>query len=109
MQLLEVCILNFSLLTTRPLSSKEASLCCGEAGEKEKESAQGIPVVPDALSIFSIIAIFIGIPCGSLCGRESYQTSTGDEANCLHNSIVLWQSAFLVSVFLVVQLLLGNA
>ena len=24
-----------------PLSSAEASLCCGEAGEEEKESAQG--------------------------------------------------------------------
>ena len=92
MQLLEVCILNFSLLTT---SSEEASLCCGEAGEIGKESTRGIPIVPCELSIFSIIAIFIGIPRGSLCGGESYQTSTGDEANCLHNSIVLWQSAFL--------------
>ena len=73
----------------------EASLCCGEAGKKEKESTQGIPIIPRALSTFSIIAIFIGIPSGSLCGGESYQTSTGDEANCLHNSIVLWQSAFL--------------
>ena len=42
MQLLEVCILNFSLLTTRPLSSEEASLCCGEAGEIGKESMRGI-------------------------------------------------------------------
>ena len=25
--------------TNHPLSSAEASLCCGEAGEKEKESA----------------------------------------------------------------------
>ena len=41
-ELLEVCILNFSLLTTRPLSSAEASLCCGEAGGKEKESMRGI-------------------------------------------------------------------
>ena len=95
MQLLEVCILNFSLLTTRPLSSEEASLCCGEAGEIGKESTRGIPIIPCALSIFSIIAIFIGIPSGSLCGGESHQTSTGDEANCLHNNIVLWQSAFL--------------
>ena len=89
MQLPEVCILNFSLLTTRPLSSEEASLCYGEAGEKEEESAGGIPIIPRVLSIFSIIAIFIGIPRGCLCGGESYQTSTGDEANCLHNSIVL--------------------
>ena len=29
------------LLSLRALSSAEASLCCGEAGEKEKESAQG--------------------------------------------------------------------
>ena len=36
-------------------------LCCGEAGEKEKESA---------LSIFSIIDILMGIPSGSLCGGE---------------------------------------
>ena len=48
----------------------EASLCCGEAGEKEKERARGTmgrgkregrphPIVPHALSIFSIIAIFL--------------------------------------------------
>ena len=56
-----------------------------EAGKKEKESARGrmgggrekrgsrlfpLPIVPRALSIFSIIAIFIGIPSGSLCGGE---------------------------------------
>ena len=28
------------------LSSAEASLCCGEAGEKEKESAQGTMLEP---------------------------------------------------------------
>ena len=39
-------------------------LCCGEAGEKGKESA---------LSLFSRIAIFIGIPSGSLCGGERSQ------------------------------------
>ena len=38
------------------LSSAEASLYCGEAGEKEKESA--------------IIDILMGIPSGSLCGGE---------------------------------------
>ena len=43
-----------------PLSSAEA--CCGEAGEKEKESAG---------FIFSIISIFIGIPSGSFCEAES--------------------------------------
>ena len=39
-------------------------LCGEEAGEKGKESA---------LSIFSRIAIFIGIPSGSLCGGERSQ------------------------------------
>ena len=42
-----------------PLSSTEATLCCGKAWKKEKESAQG-----------TIIAMFIGIPSGSLCGGE---------------------------------------
>ena len=41
-------------------------MCCGEAGEKEKE------IVPRALSIFSIIDILMGIPSGSLCGGERY-------------------------------------
>ena len=40
------------------LSSAEASLCCREAGEKEKESARDY-------------CYFIGIPSGSLCGGES--------------------------------------
>ena len=113
------------------LSSPEASLCCGEAGKKEKDSARGtmgkgkreesplpydlrfsgricgsvvlakpadyldaferccednslkgfsilfhglrlspLPIVPRALSIFSITAILIGIPSWSLCGGE---------------------------------------
>ena len=38
-------------------------LCCGEAGEKGKESAL----------FFVSIAIFIGIPRGSLCGGERSQ------------------------------------
>ena len=50
------------------LFSVEASLCCGEGGKKEKE---GAPIVPRALSIFSIIDILMGIPSGSLCGGES--------------------------------------
>ena len=68
------------------VSCVEVSLCCGEAGEKEKDSARGtmgrgmreerlppfpLPIVLGALSIFSIIAIFIGIPNRSLCGGES--------------------------------------
>ena len=56
-----------------PLSSAEASLCCGEAGEKEKESARGMmgrgkreklfpafflfPSSPARFQFFSIIAI----------------------------------------------------
>ena len=71
-----------------PLFPAQAALCCGQAGEKEKESARGmmergkrgrkrgsrlfpLPMVPRALSIFSIIAIFIGMPCGSSCGGGS--------------------------------------
>ena len=79
-------------------------MCCGEAGEKEKESTQGILIIPCAF-FFPIIAIFIGTPSGSLCGGESYQTCTGDEANCslYYDNQLFWH------VFLVVQLLLGNA
>ena len=69
----------------QPLSSVEASLCCRETGEKEKESAEErwegerekkgfrlfpLPIIRRALSIFTNIAIFIGIPSGSLCGGE---------------------------------------
>ena len=62
-----------------PLSSAEASLCCGEAGEKEKESARGssgrwmrdFPSSPARFLFFRLfISIFIGIPSGSLCGGE---------------------------------------
>ena len=35
-------------------------MCCGEVGEKEKEGARGT-MVPSALPISSITAIFIGI------------------------------------------------
>ena len=47
---------------TETLSSAEASLCCGEAGEKEKERARGT----------TIIAIFIEISSENLCGGEMY-------------------------------------
>ena len=40
----------------RPLCIVGRLLCCGEAGEKEKESA--------------IIDILMGIPSGNLCGGE---------------------------------------
>ena len=46
-------------------------------GEREKRGCRLflLPIVPRALSIFSIIAIFIGIPSGSLCGGESPTSS----------------------------------
>ena len=66
----------------RPLSSAEASLCCGEAfvlwggwGERKRERGGHdfpLPIVPRALSIFSIIDILMGIPSGALCGGESF-------------------------------------
>ena len=70
------------LIGRYPISFVEASLCCGKAGEKEKESARGhdgkgeepLPIVPRALSIFSIIAIFIGILSGNICGEERADT-----------------------------------
>ena len=42
-------------------------------GEWEKRGSRlfPLPIVLGALSIFSIIAIYIGIPNGSLCGGES--------------------------------------
>ena len=53
-------------------------MCCGQAGEKEKESMRGtmgrgkreerlpLPIVPRMLTIFLIIAIFLkGYPAGA--------------------------------------------
>ena len=43
-------------------------------GEERREAfprLSPLPIVPRALSIFSIIAIFIGIPSRNLCGGES--------------------------------------
>ena len=61
------------------LSSAEASLCFGEAGKKEKESAWGtlfpafslFPSSPARFLFFFYYCYFIGIPRGSLCGGES--------------------------------------
>ena len=49
----------------------------GGWGERKRERAghdgKGeVPIVPCALSIFSIIDILMGIPTGSLCGGERY-------------------------------------
>ena len=67
------------------LASAEASLYRREAVEREKESAWGTmgrgkrrrEVFPSShrpprAFYFSIIAIFIGIPSGSLCGEERF-------------------------------------
>ena len=70
----------------KPLSSAEAFLCCREAGEKEKESrgtmgsgtreetreAPVFSLFPSFLArfLFSIIAIFIGIPSGEPLQRR---------------------------------------
>ena len=42
----------------------------GKDGKGKKRSFFPLPIVPLALAIFSIIAIFIGIAIGSLCGGE---------------------------------------
>ena len=39
-------------------------------GGREKRSRFPLPIVPRALSTFSIIDILMGIPSGSLCGGE---------------------------------------
>ena len=51
----------------RPLCIAGRLLCCGEAGEKEKESARGTPA---RFLFLSINDILMGIPSGSLCGGE---------------------------------------
>ena len=73
-------------------------LCCGEVGEKGKESARDtmgrerekrgsrlfpLPIVPCALSIFSIIAI--GIISWSLCGGESPEGGDQGQIVCAEN------------------------
>ena len=75
----------FSFIKAVTVSSAESSLCCGEAGEKKKKARgarwegerkkRGLPafsLFPSSptLFLFSIIAIFIGIPSGSLCRGE---------------------------------------
>ena len=75
----------FSFVNAVTLSSAESSLCCGEAGEKKRKRAghdgkgkdrrQASPPFPSShrpprAFYFSIIAIFIGVPSGSLCGGE---------------------------------------
>ena len=77
----------FAFAPLASATSEEASLCCGEAGEKKKRERAGhdwkgkerrafsrlfpLPIVPRALSIFFDYCYFIGIPSGSLCGGES--------------------------------------
>ena len=76
---------------SKALSLPERPLCVmGRLGRKKKrtrgERWEGgrekrvfrlfpLPIVPRALSIFSIIAIFKGIPSGSICGGDSLTSS----------------------------------
>ena len=75
----------FSFIKAVTVSSAESSLCCEEAGEKKKKARGGrwegeerreaSPPFPSShrpprAFYFSIIAIFIGIPSGSLCRGE---------------------------------------
>ena len=73
----------FSFIKAVTVSSAESSLCCGEAGEKKKRKPDGkgkerreaFPPFPSSHRLpggfyFSIIAICIGIPSGSLCRGE---------------------------------------
>ena len=51
---------------------KERARVARWEGERENRGYRlfPLPIVPRALSVFLIIAIFIGIPSGSLCGGE---------------------------------------
>ena len=49
----------------------------GRGKRKEISRLSPHPIVPRALSIFSITAIFLGIPSGSLCGGESWWSLIG--------------------------------
>ena len=48
-----------------------------------------LPIVPRALSIFRLFAIFIGVPSGSVWRREEYSTNTTMTVNVAR--IILWQ------------------
>ena len=58
------------------LSPRYSPICVVGKLAKKKNKARGtvglfpLPIVPSALSIFSIRAIFTGIPSGSLCGGK---------------------------------------
>ena len=54
--------------------SAEVSLCCREAGEKEKESARGPPhpIVHPALSIFRLLLILLGYPAGAFAKEREW-------------------------------------
>ena len=63
-------------LISHTLSPPQRSLCIvRRLGRKKKRARRArfpIPIVPRALSIFSIIDVLMGIPSGSLCGGESH-------------------------------------
>ena len=70
----------FAKFLVSRLSPPQRPLCVfGRLGERKRERARHdgkeegrfpLPIVPRALSIFSIIAILMAIPSGSLCGGE---------------------------------------
>ena len=49
----------------------------GRGKREESSRLFPLPIVPRSFSIFSIIAIFIGIPSGSLCGGERWWSLIG--------------------------------
>ena len=72
------------LLSLRALSSAEASLCCGKAGEKEKESARGtkgrgeralavslFPSSPAHFLFFLLFKFWWGYPVGASAGERA--------------------------------------
>ena len=75
--------------------SAEVSLCCREAGEKEKESARGPPhpIVHPALSIFRLLLILLGYPAGAFAKERGW-------ALLKKNEILKQALTFLLSVFL---------
>ena len=79
-----------------PLSSAEASLCCGEAGEKEKESARRtmgrVGIVPRALSIFPIILIWWGYPAGASAEERGPFWEKREPASTANSVGCLWHS-----------------
>ena len=58
---------------------------------------RGFSIVPRALSIFSIIAILMGIPSGSLCGGERVSTQAEEQQLC--KTYTRWSELFRTNHF----------